>query len=400
MKLTKNKIFLILLALAIVAALVVAFQPDPIQVDTAPATRGPLQVTVDEDGRTRIQELYVVSAPLAGRLLRIELEPGDPVTAGKTLVASLNPGDPSLLDPRARAQAQAIASAAQAAFERAKIDLTRTADAREVADRELERKTVVWDKGFLTESEYDAVELAAKTAAQDSQAAQSALQIARFELEQAEAALLHTRGGSENSPAEWRFDIQSPIDGRVLRIFEESSTVVTAGTPLVELGDPTDLEVVIDVLSRDAVRVRPGASVFLEHWGGENPLSGRVRLVEPAAFTKISALGVEEQRVNVLVDFEAPPEARPSLGDAFRVEARIVTWEGADVLKVPAGALFRHGEEWAVFAAKNDRAHLAVIQAGHNNGLEAEVISGLEEGAEVILHPSDRIEDGSKIVQR
>jgi HlyD family secretion protein len=396
---SRHRIFLVAVAIAIVAALALAFRPEPIPVDSAAATRGPLMVTVDEDGRTRIKEIHVVSTPLAGRLLRIELDPGDPVEAGKTLVAALDPGDPTLLDPRASAQAKAKVSAAQAALSQSEANLERARAADDRAQRELERKTVVWDKGFLSESEYDNVVFAARSAEKDLRAAESALQIARFELEQAEAALLHTRGSS-GADGEFRFEIRSPIDGRVLRIFQESSTVVAAGAPLLEVGDPRDLEVIIDVLSRDAVQIAPGAKVILEHWGGEAPLLGCVRIVEPAAFTKISALGVEEQRVNVLVDFSELPESRPTLGDAYRVEARIVVWEAGDVLKIPAGALFRHGENWAVFLVKDGKAVLREVEAGHANGLETEVLGGLEAGDEVILHPSDQIVDGRRVAPR
>lgn len=396
MKLTRNRLVLIGIGAAIAGALVLAFQPEPIPVDTAPAARGALLVTVDEDGQTRIRELYVVSTPLAARLLRIQLDPGDAVEAGKTLVASLDPGDPGLLDPRASAQAKAVVNAAEASFNRAEADLERAKSAHEIANREWERKSAVWDKGFLSESEFDAVVFAVESTKNELRSAESALQIARFEREQAKAALLHTSGDSP-SGSEFRFEIRAPIDGRVLRIFQESSTVVAAGERLLELGDPLDLEIVIDVLSRDAVRIKPGARVILEHWGGEHPLLGRVRIVEPAAFTKISALGVEEQRVNVLVDLSDSPEERPALGNAYRVEARIVIWEAEDVLKVPAGAIFRRGEDWAAFLIENGRARLRNLEVGHSNGLEAEILSGLEEGDELILHPSDQIDDGKRV---
>jgi len=239
-----------------------------------------------------------------------------------------------------------------------------------------------------------------RTTAEELKSAQFAVQIADYELELAKAALLRTNLESPTSADAWHFPIFSPINGRVLRVFQESSMVVPAGAPLLELGDPGDLEVEVDVLSADAVKIRPGAKVFLEHWGGDVPLLGRVRVVEPAGFLKISALGVEEQRVNVIVDFAEPPEKRGSLGDAYRVEARIVVWEGANVLKVPSGALFREDADWAVFAVKNNKARLHRVTIGHRNDLEAKVVEGLTENAEVIVHPSDKIQDGIRVKLR
>ena len=248
-------------------------------------------------------------------------------------------------------------------------------------------------------------------------------EIAEFELEQARAALLRTRpqadnggpsrpdnadpanpngdsGAATNGNGGWTFTIYSPINGRVLRVLQESAAVVTAGTPLLELGDPADLEAEVDVLSRDAVRIHPGALVWLEHWGGDEPLRGRVRLVEPSGFTKISTLGVEEQRVNVIVDFVDPPEARAALGDGFRVEARIVVDEARDVLRVPTSALFRVGDKSAVFCVVDNVARQQPVTIGRQNGLVAEVVDGLDEGDRVIIHPSDQIEDDVAVRQR
>ncbi len=232
-------------------------------------------------------------------------------------------------------------------------------------------------------------------------------EIARFELEQAEAALLRTRpreadatAGASDGNGGWTFTIYSPIKGSVLRVLQESAAVVNAGTPLLELGDPRDLEAEVDVLSRDAVKIHPGARVLLEHWGGDKVLQGRVRLVEPSGFTKISTLGVEEQRVNVIVDFVDPPEARATLGDGFRVEARIVIDEADDVLKVPTSALFRVGKQSAVFKVVDDVVHEQIVEIGRQNGLEAEVLAGLAAGDQVVIHPSDQIEDGIHVRQR
>ena len=232
------------------------------------------------------------------------------------------------------------------------------------------------------------------------------MQIAEFELQQARAALLLAVDAEESEPsssanAGGRFPIASPIDGRVLRVFQESSTVVQAGARLMELGDPLDLEVAVDVLSTDAVKIKPGAKAKLEHWGGEGALDGKVRLVEPSAFTKTSALGVEEQRVWIIIDLTDPPESRATLGDGYRVEARITTWEGRDVVKIPAGALFRKNPEtWAVFIADGEVASTREVKPGQSNGIETEILQGLKPGERVILHPSDRIADGVKVSAR
>lgn len=399
MKHPLRRILLGIFVLAFVGALVYGFLPQPVAVDLALVERGSLRVTVDEDGKTRIRERYVVSTPLAGRLLRIELDPGDPVEAGKTLIAAIEPSEPELLDERTRAQAEARVKAAEAANEQARAQLKRAQAAYDFAAAEFLRTQGLLAKKMVSRDVFDKAEYERRAGAEELQAARSAVRIAEYELELAKAALLSTRPNHFDQADTWRFEILSPIDGRVLQVFEESATVVPAGARLMELGDPGDLEVVVDVLSSDAARIRPGAEVVLEHWGGE-PLPGRVRLIEPAAFTKVSALGVEEQRVNVIVDLLAPPEERPGLGDGFRVEARIVTWEGEKVLKAPAGALFRHSEDWAVFVDQGGTARLRRIEAGHSNGLETEILAGLEEGQRVVLHPSDRIEDGVAIAPR
>lgn len=413
---------LLVVGTGIVAAVVYAFMPEPVAVDVAPVERGRLRVTVDEDGITRIQERYTVSAPLVGRLLRIELDPGDAVVAGETLVATLLPRDPDLLDARAVATAEARVKAAEAALEKVGPLLAQTRAQQALAEEELQRARSLHQRQAISESELDQAELQAKIEAEELRSAQLAEEIARFELEQARAALLRARpeppprlkhGPLENDPLlegdgpdagqipeasvdnyVQNFLIHSPIDGRVLKIFQESSAVVEAGTELLELGDPNDLEVVVDVLSQDAVKVQPGDLVLLEHWGGERPLEGRVRVVEPAAFTKISTLGVEEQRVNIIIDLLAPLAERASLGDGFRVEARIITWQEDDVLKVPTSALFRLAGDWAVFRVVNGRAEVTPVVLGMQNGLEAQVLEGLEAGDRVVVHPSDDVDDG------
>ena len=419
-----SKLFFLTVAAAVVGGLVYAFLPEPVDVDLATVSCGMLRVTVDEDGKTRIREKYVVSAPLVGRLLRINMEAGDPVTAGQTLLATIEPRDPELLDARTVAQAEARAKAAEAALKKMEPQLEEVRVAQAFAEADMMRFRQAARSNAVSKSELEQAELLYRQQSEALRSMRIQREIAEFELEQAEAALLRTRPRdngfddpaapasspdvqtaegtrpSSNGNGGWTFTIFSPIDGRVLRVFQESAAVVSAGTPLVELGDPLDLEAEIDVLSRDAVKIEPGAMVFLEHWGGDRPLHGQVRLVEPSGFTKISTLGVEEQRVNVIVDLVDPPEERTTLGDGFRVEARIVIDEADDVLKVPTSALFRVGAKSAVFRVNDQQAHQRLVTIGRQNGLEAEVIDGLAAGDRVIIHPSDQVEDGVAVRPR
>ncbi len=393
----------VLLLLAIAAgcgALVYGFRPQPVEVDLGKATRGPLEITVDEDGKTRIKDRYVVSSPAAGQLLRVDLRAGDVVRAGKTLLTSLEPADPSLLDARQQAEAQARVKAAEASRRRAETQIEHADAAAEHAEADYRRFQELAKKGTITLDQFEQSEVDRRSRKEELRAAEFALQVADFELEQAQAALMRSFPSEKSSADAWRMDILSPIDGRVLRVFQESAAVVQPGTQILELGDPANLEVVIDVLSTDAVKIKPGAKVWLEHWGGDHRLRGRVRLVEPAGFTKVSALGVEEQRVNVIADLVDAAATRGILGDAFRVEARIVVWEQPDVLKVPASALFRHAGQWAVFVVDDGQAALRTVQIGERNDLEAQVLGGLEEQDQVILHPSDRVADSVRVAAR
>ena len=392
-----RRFFLLLLAAALLGGIVYAFLPQPLDVDVATVSRGLLRVTIDEDGKTRVKERYIVSAPLAGRLQRIELRPGDLVEAEKTLLTTIEAGDPQLLDVRAQAEAEARTRATDAAVLRSNAELKRAQEAREQTYHDFQRARKLIDSKTISREEYDKTEHAVRQATQDLHAAEFSVRIAEFEHQQAEAALLRTKPSSEAEHDNSRFEIYSPVGGEVLRVFQESARVVTSGTELIEVGNRADLEAEIDVLSIDAVKMEPGAYVLLEHWGGQQPLSGRVRRIEPAGFTKVSALGVEEQRVNVLVDFVDPPEQRAMLGDGYRVEARIIVWQGEQVLRVPAGALFRDRDQWAVFVIQQDRAVLRPIKIDHHNGLEAEVLSGLDENETVILFPSDKIHDRAQI---
>jgi HlyD family secretion protein len=400
-----SKLFVVLLAAIVVVGLGYAFWPQPVEVDLAQVDRGSLQVTVDEDGKTRIREKYVVSAPLAGRLLRINMDAGDSVEAGKTLLATIEPRDPDLLDARTIAQSEARVKAAESTLKKMEPVMEQVRAAQAFNEAELARAREA--AGAVTESELENLEYKYRQSSEELRSTRIQQEIAEFELEQARAALLRTRpregnaGDDEtNGNGGWTFTIYSPIDGQVLRVLQESAAVVTAGTPLLELGDALDLEAEIDVLSRDAVKIKPGAKVLFEHWGGDKDLLGRVRLVEPSGFTKISTLGVEEQRVNVIADFVDPPEARKTLGDGFRVEARIVIDEANDVTKVPTSALFRVGKESAVFKVVDNVVQQQIVKIGRQSGLEAEVLAGLEPGDRVVIHPSDQVEAGVVVRQR
>lgn len=395
--------FVLLIGALVVGGLVLAFWPQPIPVEFAYAKHGTVLVTVDEDGKTRIREKYVVSAPLSGRLLRIEMDPGDTVAAGETLLAVIQPRDPELLDARTIAQTEARVAAAEAAYERTRPQLERARIEADNAEAELVRARNVAGagEGVVTASELDAARARHRLATEAVRSAGYEQEIAKFEVEQAKAALLRSRSEpTDESSDGWAFPIRSPIDGRVLRVFQESAAVVTAGAPLLELGSPSDLEVEVDVLSSDAVAIQPGDRVLLERWGGDRPLEGRVRLVEPAGFTKVSSLGVEEQRVNAIIDLVDPPEERTTLGDGFRVEARIVTDTAEDTLTVPNSALFRVTERWSVFRITDGKARLTPVELGRRNDRLAEVLGGLSEGDAVVAHPSDRVVDGVAVTER
>jgi HlyD family secretion protein len=417
-----SKLFVLFVGLAVVGGVVYSFMPVPLDADLVEIKRGTLRVTVDEDGKTRIREKYVVSAPLNGRILRISMDPGDEVVAGKTLLTMIEPRDPELLDARSVAQAEARVKAADAALRRADPALESARHDLGYAEAELARKRGAREQNAISESELDEAENTFRQRSESFRSAKLAQEIAQFELQQAEAALIRSKPRVMEEPAPaigdatagngdsaqplngngngWNLPIYSPINGHVLRVFQESAAVVTPGTPLVELGDPEDLEVEIDVLSRDAVKIKPGDLVLLEHWGGDHPLEGHVRVVEPSGFTKISTLGVEEQRVYVIADLSDPVEERRSLGDGFRVEARVVIDEARDVPIVPTSALFRVGEQSAVFQVVEGVVRQQPVKIGRQNGLEAEILDGLKVGDRVVMHPSDRIEAGVKVRQR
>lgn len=396
-----SRLPLLALLVALVGAGAWALRPERVPVDVRPVTRGPLDVRVADDGVTRIKERYIVSAPLAGRMSRVELHAGDAVVAGRTPITVIEPTDPALLDPRAEAEALARVEAARAARRAAEPLHAQARVAVEYTRADLDRARDLAPSRAMSHEQLDAAERAWKTAVEAEKAAAERVLITQYELTLAEAALLRTRpADGPGRPEDWRMEIRSPVSGRVLRVLKESASVVTPGSQLVVVGEPTDLEIVIDLVSEDAVKVHAGDRCLITAWGGERPLAGRVRLVEPRGFTKVSPLGVEEQRVNVIIDFDSPPAERPTLGDDFRVEAAITVDEVADAVRVPLAALFRHGRGEAVFVVSDSQARLVPVRTGRRGDAEAEVLEGLAGGERVVAYPSDRVADGVAVLVR
>jgi HlyD family secretion protein len=396
----RNLVLAVIVAL-VAGALVYAFLPQPVPADLAEVSRGALRVTVDDEGRTRVKEVYVVSAPVAGRVLRIDRHVGDQVEAGETVLATIQPTAPTFLDLRGKRQAEATVHAAEAALQLAEAELARAQAEYEFARSDLARARKLASGDTISQKALDNARRAFKTSEAAVAAAEATLRVRSFDLETARASLIEPGSDASGRREEGCcVSVRAPVDGCVLRLVQESEAVIAAGAPLVEIGDPRDLEVVVDLLSRDAVRIREGAEVAIDEWGGAVTVAGRVRRIEPTGFTKVSALGIEEQRVNVIIDFTDPPERWQSLGHGYRVEAHIVVWRGEDVLRVPVSALFRHGEDWAVFVLIEGRARLREVVVGHRNSLAAEVLEGLEAGERVVLYPSDRVFDGVAVTAR
>jgi HlyD family secretion protein len=388
------------LALALAIALLWLFRPAAVPVDLVAVDRGPLVVTVSDEGETRVRDMYVVSAPVPGRMRRIELEAGDEVVADTTVVARIEPSDPSFLDVRSAAEARAGVDAAAAARTHAAAQVRRAQAELDFARAEFERMRALARSHTVSENELDSAQRRARTAEAALAEAESERKMRESEYQVARARLLSPSAARASVADCDCVSVFSPVSGRVLRVVTESEGVVQSGTPLIEVGDPDQLEVVVDLLSADAVRVQGGQHVVIEAWGGEQPLEGKVRRIEPFGFTKVSALGIEEQRVNVVVDITTPRERWARLGHGYRVEPRIVLWESADVLRVPLSALFRHGQQWAVFVERAGRAQLRPVEIGQGNGLEAEVLQGLEPGERVVLHPGDRVSQGARLAER
>lgn len=383
-------------ALALLALIMWGLWPKPVVVETGVVANSPLTVRVSEEGKTRVRNRYIVAAPVAGNMRRVPLKPGDTVEAGKTILTNIEPIATPLLDPRARVQAEAVVSMHEASRKRAEESLTAARAALTLAEDDRDRMRSVKRDGSVSESDRDRMETEAAIKAAEVRAAEFAMQVIDYELAQASAVLERP----EIITAGNLVEVKSPVSGRVLKVMQESETVVTPGMAILEIGDPHDIEIEAEILSRDAVAIQPGDSVEIDQWGGDAPLKGRVRRVEPAAFTKISALGVEEQRVIVLSDLIDPPEAARALGDRYRVEVRVAVWHADKVLAVPAGALFREGNAWKTYIHQNGRARLVTVQAGHSDGRFTEVLSGLSAGDKVLMHPPDAVGDGSRIRER
>jgi HlyD family secretion protein len=386
---------LIIVAALLVAAVTWGFWPRAEPVQTAEVARRPLAITVEEEGRTRVRDRYVLYAPVAGYLRRIELDVGDAAPLGKTL-ATLDPLRPAALDQRSRAEAEARVAAARAELTRREAAARQAVAEAELAAAEFARREGLVDRGLVSRSQFDEALGRMRATEAARRAATAAIEVARYELEAANATLRYTSTGETAKPLE-TVPVRSPVEGRVLAVRQESAGVVAAGQPLLEVGNPAELEVEVEVLSRDAVRIAPGGRVLLERWGGEDALEGVVRTVEPTGFTKVSALGVEEQRVRVIVDLASPPDAWQRLGDGYRVEAVFIVWEREDALTVPASALFRRNDGWAVFAVEGGRARQREVTVGPGSGLLTEVVAGLDEGDTVVVHPGDAVADGVRV---
>jgi len=388
------------LAAILIAGLVYVFRPQPVLVDLATVVRGPLVVTVDEEGETRVRDVFVLSAPVAGRVRRIEAEVGDVIVAEQTVVAEIEPTDPAFLDVRSEAQARAALRAAEANKTLAEAELAEAEAEFEFAVAELQRARRLIKAETISEQALDDARRRHKTTRAAVATARARLQVRRFELERTQAQLISPVRTRSPDGACNCVPLLAPVHGKILQVLHKSEGVVQAGEPLLEIGDPTNLEVVVDFLSSDAVKISPGQRVIIEEWGGGVALSGRIRLVEPFGFTKVSALGIEEQRVDVIIDFTSLPADWQRLGHGYQVEVRVVLWEGSDVRKLPLTALFRNGDEWAVFVEEDGRARLRVVKVGRRTGLEAEIVESLDAGDHVVLSPSDRISDGVRIRPR
>jgi HlyD family secretion protein len=367
-------------AAVLIALIVAGFWPRPAPVETARVTVGKLRSSVNEEGKTRIRQRYTVSAPVAGQLRRIPFKAGAEISPD-TVIAVIDSTSPALLDARTRSLAEARRDSAAARLERARAQ-------QKYAASELRRSEELYKNKTVSTQELEQMQWQETSAAREQTAAEAALREAEAELVE------YSNPGGTNRPT---VELRSPVGGRVLKVLEESSRAVLAGTPLVEVGDPTDLEVIIEVLSRDGAAIQPGTPVELEQWGGAEPLKAVVRFVEPAAFTKVSALGVEEQRVYVVADLLTPPNQRGNLGDNFRVEARIITWQNERALKAPAGALFRRSDQWHAYVVADGRAQLRPVKVGRTSGVETEILEGLKDGDEVILYPGDRVKEGLRV---
>ena len=394
-----KRIALIALAAAALGAMVMAFLPKPVSVDLAAAARAPMRVTVREDGKTQVKHRYIISSPIAGNLLRIDLEPGAPV-ADEQVLARIVPTIPPLLDARTRAEAGAGLNVALASQRQAAAQAEAARVAHEMAAREAQRYTRLGARNAMSQEAVDRAVYEERARAEDLASAEFAVKVAANQVAMARAALGRMQGPGGQAASTDEIALASPIAGQVLKVFQESATVVAPGQMLIEVGDTHALEVLVDVLTRDAVHIVPGAAVTIERWGGDAPLQAHVRRVEPSAFTRLSALGVEEQRVNVVIELDEPPTVWAALGDGYRVEVAITVWATDDALTVPVSAVFRHGDAWAVYVDQGGLAMLTPVEVGRRNQDRAQILSGLDAGARVVVHPSDRVTHGVELLAR
>ena len=395
----RRKLFVIIIIAVVVLATAYGFFPKAVNVDLADVTRGPLQVTIEEEGRTRLKDRFVITAPTAGYLERIKPKVGDPVKKGQSVIV-LDPLHSPVLDPRSRAEATATITSAEAALNAAIAKESAAAADADYAEKRLERLKNLYAKGSIAKDQFDQIEAETKKARAIQLSAKAAVNVSHSELERSKT-LLQNFASDKKAANHNRVYVSSPASGYIFRIYKESEGAVNVGEPLMEIGNSKSLEIRVEVLSSDAVKIKNGTVVFFKRWGGEGTLEGVVRVVEPSGFTKISSLGVEEQRVLIIADITSPAEIWRALGDGYRLEAHFVVWEGKDVLQVPTSSLFRVGkEDWAVFVAEKGKASQRIVKIGQRNGLAAEVISGVREREKVIAHPDDAIRDGIRIKTR
>lgn len=394
-----RRIVAALAGLAVAALIAWALWPQPVPVDLATIKAGSLEVTVEDEGITRIREVYTVSAPIGGKMLRSPRDVGDDVVAEKTVVATIQPTDPAFLDVRTQRVNAAVVQAAVAAVDLAEAQVRQAKSQLTFTQSDLRRAEELAANHTISDRSLEKARLDVTSGEATVASAIATLEVRRRELESARARMIQPGEPTQQSPG-CCIEVRAPVDGRILKIVAESEQVVQAGAPLLELGDPRDLEIAVEFLSRDAVRIVPGAPAYIESWGGDVTLNARVKRVEPTGFTKVSALGIEEQRVKVILDFSGAADAWRQLGHGYRIIARVVIWRGADVMLVPLGALFRQGENWAVFAAVNGRAERRLVKIGERNLHAARVLDGLKAGEQVILHPSDRVADKVRIEPR
>ena len=396
----KRPLLIGVLLLTVAVGLYYLLRADPIPVDLHTAKSAPLTVTVDEEGVTEIRDIFKVSAPISGKVQRSPLHVGDQVLQGKTVVASLEPTIPSFLDKRMRQVLDARASAAKAAVELAHANVDRASADLEFRKKGFERAEQLIKRGTISQRQYDEAVMAQKTSSAALNTAVAELGVRQRELESARAQLIEPGDDNDVDQSNCCIRVLAPISGRVIRMVTESEAVVQSGAALLEIGDPADLEIVVDLLSIDAVRIKEGAKAEIVSWGGDKPLHAVVSRIEPTGFTKVSALGIEEQRVKVRLAIKEPFEQRLRLGHDYRVYVKITEWSGDKVLSVPLSALFRQGASWALFVVGNGTASLRTVSVGRKNGFHAQITAGVAEGDRVILHPNDRIRDGSRVVER